>query len=105
MTDRRILARRFETERPRLKAIAARLLSSEAEADDVVQEAWLRLERVDVDAIENLQAWLTTVVSRLSLDVLRAPRRGTDRGRWNSGATSRCPTEAIRRPRPNAATR
>jgi RNA polymerase sigma-70 factor (ECF subfamily) len=75
MTDRRILARRFETERPRLKAIAARLLSSEAEADDVVQEAWLRLERVDVDAIENLQAWLTTVVSRLSLDVLRAPRR------------------------------
>ena len=75
MPDRRILARRFETERPRLRAIATRLLSSPADADDAIQETWLRLERVDVATIENLEAWLTTVVSRVSLDMLRAPRR------------------------------
>ena len=75
MTDRRILARRFETERPRLRAIATRLLGSAVDADDAVQETWLRLERADVADIENLEAWLTTVVSRISLDMLRAPRR------------------------------
>jgi RNA polymerase sigma-70 factor (ECF subfamily) len=63
----------FETERPRLRAIAARMLGSTAEADDVVQEAWLRLARTpDVD---NVPAWLTTVVSRLCLDLLRARKR------------------------------
>jgi RNA polymerase sigma-70 factor, ECF subfamily len=75
MTDPRILARRFETERPRLRAIAARLLASPTDADDAVQETWLRLERVDAAGIDNLAAWLTTVVSRVSLDMLRAPRR------------------------------
>ncbi|WP_243229631.1 sigma-70 family RNA polymerase sigma factor [Microbacterium sp. CIAB417] len=75
MTDRRLLARRFETERPRLRAIAAQLLGSSADAEDAVQETWLRLERADVDSIDNLEAWLTTVVSRVSLDMLRAPRR------------------------------
>lgn len=75
MTDRRMLARRFETARPRLLAIATRLLGSTADAEDAVQEAWLRLEAVDADAIENLDAWLTTVVSRVCLDLLRAPRR------------------------------
>ncbi len=75
MTDRRILARRFETERPRLTAIATRLLGSAADAEDAVQEAWLRLERTDLQPIENLDAWLTTVVSRVSLDMLKAPRR------------------------------
>ena len=75
MTDRRILARRFETARPRLRAIARQLLGSDADADDAVQEAWLRLERVDPAGIDNLDAWLTTVVSRVSLDLLRAPRR------------------------------
>ena len=75
MTDRRMLARRFETERPRLRAIATRLLGSAADADDAVQETWLRLERVDAAGIDNLEAWLTTVVSRVSLDLLRAPRR------------------------------
>ncbi len=75
MTDQRILARRFENARPRLVAIANRLLSSAADAEDVVQETWLRLGRADVDEIENLDAWLTTVVSRVSLDLLRAPRR------------------------------
>lgn len=75
MADHRMLARRFEAQRPRLRAIAIRLLGSAADADDAVQEAWLRLARTDVDAIENLDAWLTTVVSRVSLDQLRAPRR------------------------------
>jgi RNA polymerase sigma-70 factor (ECF subfamily) len=75
MTDRRLLARRFETARPRLHAIAQHLLGSAADADDAVQETWLRLERVDTDGLENLDAWLTTVVSRVSLDMLRAPRR------------------------------
>ncbi|WP_136706067.1 sigma-70 family RNA polymerase sigma factor [Agromyces sp. H66] len=75
MTDRRILARRFETERPRLRAIATQLLGSAGDADDAVQETWLRLERADAASIDNLAAWLTTVVSRVSLDLLRAPRR------------------------------
>lgn len=75
MTDQRILARRFETERPRLTAIATRLLGSTADAEDAVQETWLRLERADAAKIENLDAWLTTVVSRVSLDILKAPRR------------------------------
>lgn len=75
MTDRRLLARRFETERPRLLAIATKLLGSAAEADDAVQETWLRLDRAEAADIKNLEAWLTTVVSRISLDLLRAPRR------------------------------
>lgn len=75
MTDPKMLARRFETERPRLRAIATQLLGSGADADDAVQETWLRLERADAAGIDNLEAWLTTVVSRISLDQLRAPRR------------------------------
>lgn len=79
MTDRRILARRFETERPRLLAIATKLLGSPADAADAVQDTWLRLDRVDAAGIENLAAWLTTVVSRVSLDLLRTPRRARER--------------------------
>ena len=75
MTDQGSLARRFEIERPRLRAIANRLLGSTADADDAVQETWLRLQRADSAGIEQLEAWLTTVVSRVSLDMLRAPRR------------------------------
>jgi RNA polymerase sigma-70 factor (ECF subfamily) len=75
MADQRNLVRRFEKARPRLLAIATRLLSSGSDAEDAVQETWLRLKRVDVNEIENLDAWLTTVVSRVSLDLLRAPRR------------------------------
>ena len=81
MTDRRMLARRFETERPRLRAIATQLLGSTADADDAVQEAWFRLERADASQIDNLDAWLTTVVSRISLDQLRAPRRKREHSR------------------------
>ncbi|MEV6648721.1 sigma-70 family RNA polymerase sigma factor [Amycolatopsis sp. NPDC051371] len=64
------LAREFEAERARLRGLAFRMLGSAAEADDAVQEAWLRLDRVD--SVDNLAAWLTTVVSRVCLDVLRS---------------------------------
>jgi RNA polymerase sigma-70 factor (ECF subfamily) len=63
---------RFEAARPRLRAIAGRLLGSAAEAEDAVQETWLRLHRVDGAEIENLDAWLTTVVGRVCLDMLRS---------------------------------
>ncbi|GAA4606905.1 sigma-70 family RNA polymerase sigma factor [Actinoallomurus liliacearum] len=62
----------FEAERPRLRALAYRMLGSGAEADDAVQEAWLRFDRTDLSQIENLAAWLTTVVSRVCLNLLRA---------------------------------
>ncbi|MEW2504960.1 sigma-70 family RNA polymerase sigma factor [Amycolatopsis sp. NPDC047767] len=70
MTDP--IAEAFEAQRERLRAVAYRVLGSHADADDVVQEAWLRLSRQDAEAIDNLGGWLTTVVGRLSLDVLRA---------------------------------
>ena len=66
--------RRFEEHRTRLRAVAYRMLGSLSEADDAVQEAWLRLSRTDADAIENLGAWLTTVVARVSLNMLRSRR-------------------------------
>jgi RNA polymerase sigma factor (sigma-70 family) len=65
------LAQRFELERPHLRAVAYRMLGSFAEADDVVQDAWLRLRRADTTQVENLRGWLTTVVARLCLDALR----------------------------------
>lgn len=68
------LAAAFEAERGRLHAVAHRMLGSHADAEDAVQEAWLRLSRQDVPAIGNLAGWLTTVVGRISLDVLRARR-------------------------------
>lgn len=75
MTDRDELAARFDAERGRLRAVAHRLVGAE-QAEDVVQETWLRLERADAGTIENLAAWLTAVASRIALDVLRsAPRR------------------------------
>ena len=68
------LARRFEAHRTRLTTLATRMLGSAEEADDAVQETWLRLSRTDSDAIENLGAWLTTVLSRVCLNVLQARR-------------------------------
>ncbi|WP_232667263.1 sigma-70 family RNA polymerase sigma factor [Pseudonocardia sp. TRM90224] len=64
----------FEAQRDRLRAVAYRMLGSHADAEDVVQEAWLRLSRQDDAAIDNLAGWLTTVVGRISLDVLRSRR-------------------------------
>lgn len=74
MTETEIFAERFEAARPRLRAVAFRMLGSSAEADDAVQEAWLRLSRAGADSVDNLPAWLTTVVSRVCLDMLRARR-------------------------------
>ena len=70
MTDD--LAQRFEQQRPRLRGVAYRMLGSLSEADDAVQEAWLRLNRSDADAIDDLAAWLTTVVARIALNMLRS---------------------------------
>src|SRR6266576_3554502 len=72
MNEREWLAERFEEHRTRLRTVAYRMLGSLSEADDAVQEAWLRLSRSDAAAIENLGGWLTTVVARVSLNVLRS---------------------------------
>ena len=74
MDDGEFLARRFEEHRGRLKSVAYRMLGSLAEADDAVQEAWLRLARAEAGDIGNLGGWLTTVVGRVCLDMLRARR-------------------------------
>ncbi|MEH0972272.1 sigma-70 family RNA polymerase sigma factor [Micromonospora sp. CPCC 205546] len=65
-----LLAERFEEQRPRLRSVAQRILGSRAEADDAVQDTWLRLSRADVDGIDNLPGWLTTTVGRVCLDRL-----------------------------------
>ena len=74
MDDNDWLAEQFEEHRTRLRAVAYRMLGSLGEADDAVQEAWIRLSRTDAAAIENLGGWLTTVVSRICLNVLRSRR-------------------------------
>lgn len=71
MTDTERLAERFEAARPRLLRIAQRILGSAAESDDALQEAWLRISRVDMAAIANLDGWFTTVVGRVCLDGLK----------------------------------
>src|SRR3954462_1318382 len=72
MDEREWLAERFEEDRTRLRAVAYRMLGSLSEADDAVQEAWLRLSRTDTSEVENLGGWLTTVVARVSLNMLRS---------------------------------
>lgn len=72
MADQSWLTEQFEANRPRLRGVAYRMLGSLSEAEDAVQEAWLRLERSDAAAVANLAGWLTTVVSRVCLDMLRA---------------------------------
>ncbi len=66
------LAERFEAHRPRLHAVAHRMLGSAAEADDAMQEAWLRLNRSGAEGVENMGGWLTTIVARVCLDLLRS---------------------------------
>ena len=72
MHERDWLAERFEEHRTHLRAVAYRMLGSLSEADDAVQEAWLRLSRSEADEIDNLGGWLTTVVARVSLNMLRS---------------------------------
>ncbi len=95
MAERDLLAERFEEHRGHLRGVAYRMLGSLSEADDAVQEAWLRLSRADADGVDNLGGWLTTVVARVCLDMLRSrtarredsldagalPRRARARGR------------------------
>jgi RNA polymerase sigma factor (sigma-70 family) len=73
------LANRFERERRRLRSVAYRMLSSRSEADDAVQETWLRLQRADADQIDSLEAWLTTVVARICLNALRDRRAHSEK--------------------------
>jgi RNA polymerase sigma-70 factor (ECF subfamily) len=68
------LANRFDRQRPRMRAVAYRILGSLSEADDAVQEAWLRLRRTDAEQIDSLERWLTTVVARICLNMLRSRR-------------------------------
>src|SRR6266536_6336817 len=72
MDDREWLAEQFEAHRAHLRSVAYRMLGSVSEADDAVQESWLRLSRSDANDIENLGGWLTTVVARVSLNMLRS---------------------------------
>jgi RNA polymerase sigma-70 factor, ECF subfamily len=78
VTERDWLAERFEEHRTRLRAVAYRMLGSVSDADDAVQEAWLRLSRSDANAIDNLGGWLTTVVARVSLNMLRSRNVGRE---------------------------
>jgi RNA polymerase sigma factor (sigma-70 family) len=72
MDERDLLAERFEANRTHLRAVGYRMLGSLSEADDAVQDAWLRLSAADTSAVENLEGWLTTVVARVCLDMLRS---------------------------------
>jgi RNA polymerase sigma factor (sigma-70 family) len=72
MDERDWLAERFQEHRPRLRAVAYRMLGSTNEADDAVQEAWIRFSRSNAGKIDNLEAWLVTVVGRVALNMLRA---------------------------------
>jgi RNA polymerase sigma factor (sigma-70 family) len=72
MDERDWLAQRFQEHRPRLRAVAYRMLGSTSEADDAVQEAWIRLSRSNAGEIDNLEAWLVTVVGRVALNMLRS---------------------------------
>jgi RNA polymerase sigma-70 factor, ECF subfamily len=91
VNDRDLLAQRFEAHRAHLRTVALRMLGSSHEADDAVQEAWLRLSRADSEAVDNLGGWLTTVVARVCLDMLRA-----------RAAKGEVPADAV--PEPAAAT-
>src|SRR2546427_8815046 len=83
MNDRDLLAEEFELCRPQLRAVAYRMLGSLTEAEDAIQECWLRLDRNE-NGIDDLRAWLTTVVGRICLDMLRARRAPRDEygGTW-----------------------
>src|SRR5918993_3797925 len=75
MDEREWLAQRFQEHRPRMRALAYRMLGSTSEADDAIQEAWIRLSRSNAAQIDNLQAWLLSVVGRVALNMLRSRKR------------------------------
>ncbi len=72
MDEHDVMAEQFEAHRTHLRAVAYRMLGSFSEADDAVQESWLRLSRADTSDVANLGGWLTTVVARVCLDMLRS---------------------------------
>src|SRR5579884_4164843 len=72
MTEQEWLAQQFEQQRPHLRAVAYRMLGSLSESEDALQDAWLRVSRADASKVENLRAWLTTIVARVALNMLRA---------------------------------
>src|SRR5437588_9014705 len=84
MTQQEWQAEQFEVHRSHMREVARRMLGSAAEADDAVQEAWLRLSRSHLAQVENMRGWLTTVVSRICLDMLRSrqARREEELDRW-----------------------
>ncbi|MDC0748010.1 sigma-70 family RNA polymerase sigma factor [Polyangium mundeleinium] len=96
MTDEKNLIRLFEESRPHLCAVAYRMLGSRSEADDAVQETWLRLSRAETSEVENLRGWLTTVVARVCLDMLRSRKaRAEDSDVVPEAATSNVEEEAV----------
>lgn len=98
MTDPDLLAQRFEAHREHLRGVAVRMLGSSHEADDAVQEAWLRLTRTDPAAVDNLGGWLTTVVARVCLDILRTRtviQEVPPEGQWDQRAGDSPEDEAL----------
>ena len=97
------LAARFEAGRPRLRGVAYRMLGSVSEADDAVQEAWLHLSRSGADGVDNLDGWLTTVVARVCLDMLRTRKSRREEPLDTRGirppSARTIPTETARRVR------
>src|SRR5437899_8680260 len=86
-------AEEFEQSRSHLRAVAYRMLGSRTEAEDAVQEAWIRFARTDTGAVENLRGWLTTVVSRVCLDMLRARRARREQALQMPSVTLEDPTD------------
>ena len=97
MDEQEWLAKRFEEHRGRLRAVAYRMLGSTGEADDAVQEAWVRLARSDAGGIRNLGGWLTTVVARVCLNMLRSRRTRREEPLEQPGGA---PLRLTRSPRP-----
>src|SRR5262245_19060563 len=93
MSEQNDLAGQFEAHRAHLRGVAYRMLSSLSEADDAVQEAWLRLSRADAGEVTNLAGWLTTVVARVCLDMLRA-RKSRRANEVDSGSEAAEASEA-----------
>src|SRR5215813_1680674 len=98
MTEWGGLATRFEQDRARLQALAYRMLGSRTEAEDAVQEAWLRLHRIDPNAVENFSGWLTTVVSRVCLDMLSSRKTRREESIESRGAAPIVPPVAAANP-------
>src|SRR5215471_18898473 len=110
MSGKEMIAEQFEVNRSHLRAVAYRMLGSSSEADDAVQEAWLRLSRSDTSSVQNLAGWLTTVVARVCLDMLRSRKAKAEQALdeetaeliANAGAKSRAPKSVATDPEQEA---